>query len=215
MLSGGSFPTPVSSYLSGTAIRGDIFIILSTFLTATSLFHSSHLFPLWAKEKEEAFPCRRGRDIVYRSTTSRVLYFTVTYYVFTMPRAPRAASTQSSHHRPAPYRRSANSLTSSPNGQRAPASAWSESDDNKLLDARKQDLAWQPIATRYFPSKTANACRKRHERLQERLRVEQWDGIRVEDVAKAYIGVREEMWEILASKVEGGNWKDVEKKVRN
>lgn len=205
-------------YLSGTAIHGDIFIILDLpcFHLALSFRSSVSSLGKKRKEKEKASPCRRGRDIVYRSTTSIILYFIVTYYVSTMPRAPRAAPAQSSHHHPAPYPRSANdSRRSSPNEQRAPASAWSDSDDNKLIQARHQGLAWQRIATKYFPSKSPNACRKRHERLQERLKVEQWDGVKVEDVAKAYVEVREEMWKILASKVEGGKWKVVEAKVRN
>ncbi|KAI4134743.1 MAG: hypothetical protein LQ347_001267 [Umbilicaria vellea] len=130
-----------------------------------------------------------------------------------MPRAPRPAPAQSFHHHSAPYPKPANdSRRSSPNDQRAPASAWSDSDDNKLIQARHQGLAWQQIATKCFPSKSPNACRKRHERLQERLKSEQWDGVKVEDVAKAYVEVREEMWKILASQVEGGRWKVVEAK---
>ncbi|SLM34378.1 myb family transcription factor [Lasallia pustulata] len=131
-----------------------------------------------------------------------------------MPKASKAAPVPSSQHRPAPYPTSANNapLTASTNDQRAPASAWNESDDNQLIEARKQGLAWQPIAKTYFPSKTANACRKRHERLIDRQKVEQLDGIKEEDLARAYMEVREEMWKILASKVKDCKWKDVEEK---
>lgn len=200
-------------YLSGTAIDAVISIILDFSCCYLALSFPFICFQFGQNEK--ASPCRRGLDIVYRSTASIILYFIVIYSVSTMPKAPRTAPAQSSHHRATPYSTSANaSLTPSPNDQRAPASAWNDSDDRQLIDARQQGLAWQPIATAYFPSKTANACRKRHERLMERVKVEQWDGIKVEDLAKAYMEVREEMWKILASKVKEGKWKVVEAKVR-
>lgn len=39
-----------------------------------------------------------------------------------------------------------------------------------------------------------------------------WEGVKVETLAKAYLDVREEMWKILAAKV-NENWKTVEQKV--
>lgn len=48
------------------------------------------------------------------------------------------------------------------------AAIWSTTDDEILLQARATGMNWQPIASRHFPNKTANACRKRHERLIER-----------------------------------------------
>jgi len=46
--------------------------------------------------------------------------------------------------------------------------SWPPESDELLIRARQQGLSWNPIATQYFPGKTANACRKRHERLMEK-----------------------------------------------
>ena len=46
--------------------------------------------------------------------------------------------------------------------------SWTLENDEKLKRARREGLSWGPIASKYFPSKTANACRKRHERLMEK-----------------------------------------------
>ena len=51
---------------------------------------------------------------------------------------------------------------------RAPLQSWLLEHDELLMQARMQGLGWQHIASTYFPYKTANACRKRHERLQEK-----------------------------------------------
>ena len=50
---------------------------------------------------------------------------------------------------------------------RAP-SQWLPEHDEFLTQARTKGLSWQSIASTYFPDKTANACRKRHERLLEK-----------------------------------------------
>ncbi len=92
------------------------------------------------------------------------------------------------------------------------AAIWSVADDEILLQARASGLNWQPISTRHFPNKTANACRKRHERLIERRHVEDWDAQKLEVLAQEYALVRKEMWEILASRV-GERWAVVEAKV--
>lgn len=92
------------------------------------------------------------------------------------------------------------------------AAIWSSKDDETLLQARASGLNWQPIANRHFPNKTANACRKRHERLMERRHVEDWDAQKLELLAQEYMAVRKEMWEVLASKV-GERWAVVEAKV--
>ena len=89
---------------------------------------------------------------------------------------------------------------------------WSTADDETLLHARASGLNWQPIANRHFPNKTANACRKRHERLIERRHVEDWDVQKLEILAQEYVAVRKEMWEVLASRV-GERWAVVEAKV--
>ena len=81
------------------------------------------------------------------------------------------------------------------------------------MRARQQGMNWQPIASTYFPAKTANACRKRHERLMEkRNSAENWDNGKMEHLAKAYADVREEMWKVLAERV-GEKWQVVEAKV--
>lgn len=81
------------------------------------------------------------------------------------------------------------------------------------MRARQQGLNWQPIALKYFPDKTANACRKRHERLMEkRNSADNWDGVKLDLLSKAYIELREQMWKILADRV-GEKWQNVEAKV--
>lgn len=92
------------------------------------------------------------------------------------------------------------------------ASTWSAEDDEKLIAARTQGLNWQPIATKYFPTKSGNACRKHHERLMERKRAEDWEGEKLENLAMAYMEVREEMWGILARKM-NEKWSLLEAKV--
>lgn len=80
------------------------------------------------------------------------------------------------------------------------------------MAARSSGLNWQPIASKHFPTKTANACRKRHERLMERRNAEDWDGPKLETLAKEYMDVRKEMWSLLASRV-GEKWQLIEVKV--
>ena len=82
------------------------------------------------------------------------------------------------------------------------------------MQARHQGLNWQPIATKYFPDKSANACRKRHERLMEkRSNADDWDGAKMEALARAYNDVREQMWRLLADRIGGEKWQIVEAKV--
>lgn len=91
--------------------------------------------------------------------------------------------------------------------------SWPPENDELLMRARQQGLNWQPIASQYFPDKTANACRKRHERLMEkRNSADNWDGVKIEILAKAYVDVREQMWKLLADRV-GEKWQNVEAKV--
>lgn len=91
---------------------------------------------------------------------------------------------------------------------------WSPASDDQLMRARQQGLNWQTIAETYFPQKTANACRKRHERLMEkRNNIGDWNGVKFEEVARAYREVREDMWRILADRV-NEKWSVVESKVR-
>lgn len=86
-------------------------------------------------------------------------------------------------------------------------------DDLLLMRTRQQGLNWQQIASQYFPDKTANACRKRHERLMEKMNdVGHGNDVKIETLDKVYVDVREQMWKILADKV-GEKWQTVEAKV--
>jgi hypothetical protein len=81
-----------------------------------------------------------------------------------------------------------------------------------LMEARHKGLNWAAIATQHFPSKTSNACRKRHERLMDKRKSQDsWD---VEVLAQAYMEVRERMWQILATRL-SESWQAVEGKVRD
>jgi hypothetical protein len=96
-----------------------------------------------------------------------------------------------------------------------PTTIWTSDDDDILLAARSRGLNWKPIAEQYFPNKTPNACRKRHERLQERQGAEGWDSTQLEAVAKVYFEVRKEMWTKIAERVgeKWAKWQVVEQKV--
>ena len=104
-----------------------------------------------------------------------------------------------------------NAATMSPGADR-PSTAWTAEDDTRLMQCRTKGMNWGAIAN-HFPGKTPNACRKRHERLMERRNAESWDGARVEDLARAYLDSREQMWKLVADRV-GEKWQTVEAKVR-
>ena len=139
-----------------------------------------------------------------------------------MPRAPKPTSVQ---HRSTPYPVTT-STTLAPSAMashhtsphtstsdRPAAQSWTPENDERLMRARQQGLNWQPIASKYFPDKTSNACRKRHERLMEkRNNADNWDGVKMDKLSKAYLELREQMWKILADKV-GEKWQSVEAKV--
>ncbi|KAF2709445.1 hypothetical protein K504DRAFT_274305 [Pleomassaria siparia CBS 279.74] len=103
------------------------------------------------------------------------------------------------------------STTVSAAGGGSRSSSWSAKDDETLITARAQNMNWNQIAPKHFPSKSPNACRKRHERLMERQNAEQWDGVKLDVLAQAYMDVRRDMWTILAAKV-GEKWTLVEQK---
>ena len=93
-----------------------------------------------------------------------------------------------------------------------PSAGWTHADDELLMLSRAQGMNWAPIANTYFPNKTPNACRKRHERLMEKRFATNSDGVSLEDLARSYMETRETMWTILADKV-GEKWEHVETKV--
>lgn len=99
-------------------------------------------------------------------------------------------------------------------GNHHSSASWPKDKDELLMRARQQGLNWQPIADTYFPDKSANACRKRHERLMEkRNNTDDWDGAKMETLARAYNEVREQMWRLLADRMPGEKWQIVESKV--
>ncbi|KAL6715918.1 hypothetical protein ACLMJK_006879 [Lecanora helva] len=145
-----------------------------------------------------------------------------------MPKTAKTSSTV--HHRSAPYTVSttqpiapalAPAPTMSTHAPPSPipsrhdrnAGPWDSDSDEKLMQARQRGLNWQPIAAQFFPDKTANACRKRHERLMEkRHATEDWGDVKVEAMSKAYLEVREEMWKMLADRIPNAKWQTVETK---
>jgi len=94
------------------------------------------------------------------------------------------------------------------------SSPWTTEEDNLLVEAKSQGLAWEEIHKRHFPNKSGNACRKRHERVMAKLRETDWDEARIRRVISQYNrpGVRESIWRPLSDLV-GEKWEDVEKVV--
>lgn len=126
-----------------------------------------------------------------------------------MPKAPPSTTTQ----RMSPYPMPNTQRPSRPSSPRPSGGAWSPQDDETLKTARSEGLSWAPIAQIYFPNKTGNACRKRHERLSEKKKGDNWDSLKLEQLAREYLDVRKDMWDMLASRV-GEKWQDVEAIVR-
>ena len=104
------------------------------------------------------------------------------------------------------------SPTSPAAGNRS-ACPWSAQDEAQLRQARQRGMNWTHIAETYFPGKSANACRKRHERLVDKQRsTEDWSQAKIETLAQTYVELREQMWRLLASRV-NEKWEIVESKV--
>jgi uncharacterized protein YyaL (SSP411 family) len=80
------------------------------------------------------------------------------------------------------------------------------------MAARAQGMNWAPIQQAYFPSKTPNACRKRHERLMDKRSADDWDGLKLGNLAKTYMAMRKEIWSGLAAQT-AEKWNVVEQKV--
>ncbi|KIX98930.1 uncharacterized protein Z520_05391 [Fonsecaea multimorphosa CBS 102226] len=92
-------------------------------------------------------------------------------------------------------------------GQSGP---WNAEEDNILLDAKGRGLSWEEIHRRYFPNKSANACRKRHERVLAKMRDTDWDEARIQRVTDAYNRHRHSIWQPLCKEL-GESMSDVEK----
>ena len=128
------------------------------------------------------------------------------------PTVPSSASAQASMQAQAydPYPPAV--VTQPPMPHRASSGAWTPQDDQNLLQARQQGLNWAQIQSGYFPNKTPNACRKRHERLMERKGADDWDQRKLERMAKEYMSMRKEIWQPLAQRT-GEKWNVVESMV--
>lgn len=99
--------------------------------------------------------------------------------------------------------------------QPSQSAPWTAEEDTRLMDAKHQGLAWNEIHQRHFPTKSGNACRKRHERLQQKLRTTDWNESRIRRVLEAYneAGVRERFWNDVAIRSGEQHWQDVERVV--
>src|SRR5436305_2053833 len=90
---------------------------------------------------------------------------------------------------------------------------WTTEEDEILCDYRTRGFGWAQIQEKHFPGKSANACRKRHERLMTKRRSTDWDEGRLESLAVNYRLMREQIWRPLADRL-GEKWEHVEKAVR-
>lgn len=89
---------------------------------------------------------------------------------------------------------------------------WTAEEDSILVDERSRGCAWDDIHNRHFPTKSGNACRKRHERLMVKARESDWDEARISNLLSLYHSRRESIWGTLAEAL-GERWEDVEKVV--
>ena len=82
------------------------------------------------------------------------------------------------------------------------------------MDAKGSGLGWNEIHQKFFPNKSGNACRKRHERLMVKLRTTDWDDQRIRRVMNEYnaAGLRQDFWTQIARRL-GERWEDVERVV--
>jgi len=122
---------------------------------------------------------------------------------------------QSMTRRSQPYPRSSTlaTMTLPPSESNRSGGPWSAQDDEQLMQARKRGMNWLPLARDYFPNKSANACRKRYERLMDKISAsDEWAPSKLEEMAKLYLDLREQMWRLVAKRL-GRNWKTVEAKV--
>ena len=89
---------------------------------------------------------------------------------------------------------------------------WTPEEDAVLVEERSRGSAWDEIHNRHFPTKSGNACRKRHERLMLKARESDWDDARISSLLTLYHSRRETLWAGLAEEL-GERWEDIEKVV--
>ncbi|KAL5601243.1 uncharacterized protein BROUX77_005492 [Berkeleyomyces rouxiae] len=88
---------------------------------------------------------------------------------------------------------------------------WSSAEDLLLEELRRRRGRWSEVSKK-FKGKSANACRKRYERIQQRkVASERNAALDKTHVAVAYWEVREEMWKILESRMPGVKWEKLER----
>ncbi|KAK3495373.1 uncharacterized protein B0T23DRAFT_441198 [Neurospora hispaniola] len=93
-----------------------------------------------------------------------------------------------------------------------PTTSWTPREDALLLSSRASQLPWSELQRLHFPGKTANACRKRHERLIEKRQAEEEvDEDRLARIAGEYVKMRGELWQGLAERI-GMDVKEVEER---
>lgn len=74
-------------------------------------------------------------------------------------------------------------------------------------------MSWRDMAPRYFGDrKSDNACRKRHERLMDKRKSQEWDSKKLDQLAAEYVAMREQIWMPLATRM-GESWGLIEAKV--
>ena len=95
---------------------------------------------------------------------------------------------------------------------RSSSASWDLEADRLLIDARSRDMNWGPIQQAYFPNKSANACRKRHERLMSKENTALCSSEREERIAHSYVALRKETWAPIAAQT-GEKWHVVEQKL--
>ena len=95
---------------------------------------------------------------------------------------------------------------------RSSSASWDLEADWLLKEARSRDMNWGLIQQTYFPNKSANACRKRHERLMSMRNNALCSGEREERIAQSYIALRKETWAPIAAQT-GEEWHVIEQKV--
>jgi hypothetical protein len=94
-------------------------------------------------------------------------------------------------------------------GQSGP---WNNDEDSVLMEAKLKGMSWEEIHRQHFPGKSANACRKRHERVLAKVRNTNWDEARIQRVTDAYHKHRSSIWAPLCNEL-GESLSDVEKVV--
>lgn len=93
---------------------------------------------------------------------------------------------------------------------------WPASSDELLLSLRAQALNWAEIQRHHFPTKSANACRKRYERILAKQRgAHEWNDEKMLRLSRGYRDMRKQIWTPLAEYMGcGESWENVERKVR-